>query len=420
MQIAIIGAGNVGTTLGRAWADAGHEIVYGARDVASSPYPGAQVQTLQAAAASADVVALTLPWAAVPEVVPALGDLQGKILIDVTNPIGPGFALTHGHTTSGAEQVAQLATNARVVKAFNTTGLENMANPKYGDQRVFMPVAGDDAEALAKVVSLASEIGFDAIALKGLHRARETEPLAMLWIKLALAWGNGRSIGFTLSRRLEGDETTPKATGSRQRIAIVGSGNIGGALARAWLHAGHDVRIVTRDPSAVDVKELVALGATTSGIAEGAQERDVIVFAIPAGAVIEVARAMGGLEGKVVIDCTNAIGKGFTLQYGHTTSSSEQLAQALPGARVVRSFNQQGAEVLVNPVFSGNRATNFVAADDDDARNTVLALAADVGLDAVAAGPLSSARYLEPMTILWVALSQVLGTRQFGLSLARR
>ena len=76
--------------------------------------------------------------------------------------------------------------------------------------------------------------------------------------------------------------------------------------------------------------------------------------------------------------------------------------------------------MLVNPVFAGTRATNFVAADDDDARNSVLELAADVGLDAVPAGPLASARYLEPMTVLWVSLSKVIGTRQFGWSLVRR
>ncbi|MCA9647251.1 MAG: NAD(P)-binding domain-containing protein [Polyangiaceae bacterium] len=419
MRIAIIGTGQVGTTLGRAWANVGHEVVFGSRG-STSPVVGSSVDTPAAAAAWADVVVLTIPWAAASQVVPALGDLQGKVLIDVTNPIGPGFVLTHGHDGSGAEQVAALATNARVVKAFNSTGLENMANPQYGPHRIFMPVAGDDGDAVSKVVQLAEQIGFDAYGFDSLRRARETEPLAMLWIKLALAWGNGRNIGFAVSRRLERDAPSSARPSKRQRIAIVGSGNIGGALARAWLRTGHDVRIVTRDANATGVKALVALGATTSGIAQGADQRDVIVLAIPAGAVVEVAQAMGGLEGQVVVDCTNAIGKGFTLTYGHTTSSSEQLAKALPGARIVRSFNQQGAEVLVNPVFAGTRATNFVAADDDDARNSVLELAADVGLDAVPAGPLASARYLEPMTVLWVSLSKAIGTRQFGWSLVRR
>jgi predicted dinucleotide-binding enzyme len=130
--------------------------------------------------------------------------------------------------------------------------------------------------------------------------------------------------------------------------------------------------------------------------------------------------ALGNLEGKVVVDCTNAIGKGFTLVHGHTASSAEEIAKALPGAKVVRSFNQQGAEVLRNPTFGGRPATNFVAGDDAGARSIVRALSNDVGLDSVEAGPLSSARYLEPMTILWVAVSQAIGTREFGLSLLRR
>lgn len=144
------------------------------------------------------------------------------------------------------------------------------------------------------------------------------------------------------------------------------------------------------------------------------------MFAVPAGAVVDVARAMGGLDGKIVVDCTNAIAKGFTLQYGHTTSSAEVLAKSLPGAKVVRAFNQQGAEVLERPVFGGARAVGFVASDDAEARRVVAALATDVGLDAVEAGRLASARYLEPMTLLWIAIAQTIGTRDFGISLVRR
>lgn len=364
---------------------------------------------------------LATPWSAVPDAVRAAGDFGGKPLIDVTNPIGPGFALTLGHTGSGAEEVARLARNARVVKAFNTTGLENMANPAFGERRVVMPVAGDDPSAVDVAAKLASDIGFESVGLKGLARARELEPLAMLWIKLALQWGLGRNIAFGISRRSAGEQQAPARTSAHRRvITIVGSGNIGGALARAWIAAGHEVRVATRDAGSKEVSELVSLGAKAVAVPGAAQGADVIVFAIPAGAVVDVARSLGPLEGKIVVDCTNAIAKGFTLQYGHTTSSSEEIAKTLPGARVVRSFNQQGAEVLQNPYFGGLPATNFIAADDDDARHTVRELAGDVGLDAVEAGPLSSARYLEPITLLWVAMAQAIGTRQFGLSLLRR
>ena len=424
MRIGIIGAGNVGTTLGAGWAKAGHDVVYGVREPSApppAPHARATFDSVRGAVLAAEVVVLTTPWAAVGDALAAAGDFGGKVLVDVTNPIGPGFALTHGHTTSGAEHVAARAKNARVVKAFNTTGVENMANPGYGDARVVMPIAGDDAAAVELVGRLATDLGFEAVALSPLSHAREIEPLAMLWIKLALQWGQGRSVAFGIARRAAGERPAALAKSAHPRaITIVGTGNIGGALARAWLSAGHTVRLAVRDATAKDVKELVALGAAAVPVAGAADGADVVVFAVPAGAVVDIARTLGSLEGKVVVDCTNAIAKGFTLQYGHTTSSSEELAKALPGAKVVRAFNQQGAETLQNPLFGGRAATNFVAADDAGARAVVCELTKDMGLGAVEAGPLSSARYLEPITLLWITMAKALGTREFGLSLMRR
>jgi hypothetical protein len=422
MRIGIIGAGRVGATLGEGWTKAGHEVTYGLRDPDQGPpHAGARGDSVRGAVGAAEVVVLATPWDAVENALAAAGDLDGKPLLDATNPIGAGFALTHGHTTSGAELVASLARNARVVKAFNTTGFENMADPRYDDRRVLMPVAGDDPAAVTIAARLATDLGFEAASLPSLSRARQLEPFGLLWIKLALVWGQGRSIGYTLSRRAPG-EAGPGAqiTPHRRVITVVGSGHIGGALTRAWLRAGHEVRVATRDPGAEDVRALVALGAEARTIAQAAEGAEILVFATPAGAVVETARSMGPIEGKILVDCTNAIGKGFSLVHGLTTSSAEEVARALPGVKVVRSFNQQGAETLSNPLFGGHPATNFVAADDDEAREVVRQLSAEIGLDSVAAGPLSSSRYLEPMTVLWVALSQALGTREFGISLARR
>ena len=145
-----------------------------------------------------------------------------------------------------------------------------------------------------------------------------------------------------------------------------------------------------------------------------------IVLTVPAGAVSDVLAALGSVEGKVLVDCTNAIGKGFQLEVGHTSSSSEELARRAPGANVVRSFNQQGVEVLDNPLFGATAATNFVAGDDAASRTRVLELARDLGLDAVDAGPLASSRLLEPLTLLWIAMARALGTREIGLTLRRR
>lgn len=421
MRIAVIGAGNVGTTLGSGWATAGHHVAYGVRDASrGAPHPGASVQSVASAVRESDAVVLATSWAAVPAALEAAGDFGGKPLLDVTNPIGAGFSLTHGHQTSGGEVVAGLAKNARVVKAFNCTGLENMQNPRYGAHRAFMPVAGDDPGAREVATKLASDLGFDPVALGALRHARELEPLAMLWISLAMPWGHGRDIAFGLAQRT-GPEARPATRTTQPRsITVVGGGSIGGALAKAWLAAGHRVRLAARDGGSEEARSLHALGAVVSPLRGAADDADAVVFAIPAGAVVDAAKEMGDLTGKVVVDCTNAIGEGFSLRFGHTTSSAEELAKALPGARVVRAFNQQGAETLVDPVFGALRAASFVAADDADARSLVKGLALDVGLDAIEAGPLASSRYLEPMTMLWIALSRAKGTRELGLALLRR
>jgi hypothetical protein len=421
MRVAIIGAGKVGSTLGKGLARAGHEITYGSRDAAAAPpHEGARTASVRDAVAGSEVVVLATPWAAVGDAIAAAGDFGGRPLFDVTNPIGPGFALALGHTTSGAEHVASLAKNARVVKVFNTTGLENMADPVYGNNRTVMPVAADDREARDLGVRLAGELGFEAVPVGGLSRARDLEPFAMLWIKLAMALGHGRGIAFGLARRGEGGERTARRAEKARAITIVGTGNIGGALARAWLAAGHEVRLAVRDAGADDVKALVAAGAKAGAIEGAASGAEVVALAVPAGAASEIAGKLGDLGGKIVIDCTNAIGPGFTLKYGHTTSSAEELQKALGSARVVRSFNQQGAETLRDARFGALAAVNFVAGDDAAARAVVKGLSEDVGLDTIDVGQVSMSRLLEPVTVLWIAMAQALGTREIGLTLLRR
>jgi predicted dinucleotide-binding enzyme len=375
---------------------------------------------VRAAVEASEVVVLATPWNAAADAVQSAGDYGGRVLVDVTNPIGPGFALVHGHTTSGAEELAKLARGARVVKAFNSTGLENMAEPRYGTRRALMLVAGDDTGARDAVVTLANDLGFEGIGLPSLSRARDLEPLGMLWISLSLRPHLGRDFAFGFLRRTRPDEPVARRAPEERRITVVGTGNIGGALARAWIRAGHAVRLAVRDTSAADVKALVALGAEAAPVAGAAAGADVVACAVPAGAVEGVLPVLGSLDGKVVIDATNAIGAGFTLRYGHTTSAAEQLQARIPRARVVKSFNQQGAELLSAPRFDGVPATNFVAGDDEAARRVVTSLTEDVGLEAVDAGALSRARYLEPLTLAWIAAARALGTREIGLAMLRR
>jgi NADPH-dependent F420 reductase len=210
MKIAIIGAGNVGSTLGKAWAKKGHEICFGVRhlnddktrQLLQSIGNKAQAGAIAGAAAFGEVVVLATPWPATEAAIRAAGDLRGKTVIDCTNPLKPDVSgLEVGFTTSGAEQVAQWAKGAKVFKAFNTTGSNNMADPVINGISTVMFVCGDDEAAKPVVMQLAADIGFDAVDAGKLEQARLLEPWAMLWISLAFQGAMGRDFGFALLRR---------------------------------------------------------------------------------------------------------------------------------------------------------------------------------------------------------------------------
>jgi 8-hydroxy-5-deazaflavin:NADPH oxidoreductase len=168
MRIGIIGAGNVGGTLGRSWVGNGHDVMFGVPDPTTLKIAGliketsgkAKAASVAEAAAHGDVVALATPWKATHDAVLNSGDLTGKVILDCTNPLKEDLSgLAVGHTTSGAEQVAAWASSKRVVKVFNTTGFENMAEPSYGGTPMTMFFAGDDTEAKAVAAQLAQEMG---------------------------------------------------------------------------------------------------------------------------------------------------------------------------------------------------------------------------------------------------------------------
>jgi predicted dinucleotide-binding enzyme len=153
------------------------------------------------AAAFGDVIVNALPWDATKPVISSL-NIAGKILLDATNPLLPGLAgMEVGTTTSGAEQVAQWAPGARVVKVFNTTGFGNMANPVYQGEPIPMFYCGDDADAKTTGAQLAKEVGFTPVDAGPLSNARLLEPLALLWIWLANVGGLSRDFAFQIARR---------------------------------------------------------------------------------------------------------------------------------------------------------------------------------------------------------------------------
>ena len=209
MKIGIVGAGNVGGTLGEAWAKRGHSVMFGVREpqgkaiaelIARCDGHG-HAGSPDRAAGFGDVLVNALPWPVTKEVLSGLR-LEGKVVFDATNPLLPQLAgLEVGTTTSGAELVAGWACGARVVKIFNTTGFGNMGNPIYQEERIPMLYCGDDSEAKAIAAGLANEIGFAAVDAGPLANARLLEPLAMLWIWLAHMGGVGPDFAFQIVKR---------------------------------------------------------------------------------------------------------------------------------------------------------------------------------------------------------------------------
>jgi hypothetical protein len=151
------------------------------------------------------------------------------------------------------------------------------------------------------------------------------------------------------------------------RIAVIGTGNIGSAVGRAWARAGHDVTFGSRHPHSSDV-------APVAGIAEALDGAEVVLLALPGGEAVDGLLASNGdaLDGRLVIDATNRMG-------ASTTNAAAQIAAAVPGARYVRAFNSLGWENFVEPTFDGVSADLFFTGPPAD-RETVERLISDVGL----------------------------------------
>lgn len=195
MDIAIIGAGNVGRALGGSSVRAGHAVTISsaspedARAVAQAT--GARAAGSNGAAIeAADVVVLAVPYAAVEGILGELGDaLYGKIVVDVTNPLLPDASGLATEGTSAAELIQARVPAARVVKAFNTAFAARQAEPVVDGIQLDGFVAGDDEEAKSKVLELVQSIGFRPIDAGPLAMARALEALGLLHITLQIRNG---------------------------------------------------------------------------------------------------------------------------------------------------------------------------------------------------------------------------------------
>jgi predicted dinucleotide-binding enzyme len=205
------------------------------------------------------------------------------------------------------------------------------------------------------------------------------------------------------------------------KVAIIGSGRIGGGLGKAWAKHGHSIVFGARNPAEENLVALcTAVGAKATTLEDAVIDAEVVVLAMPYGALEDVLAQIGACTGKIIIDCTNAVGPGFTLIYGHTTSSAEELQKKLPQAHVFKSFNAQGAENLANPVYDGVRASNFFCGDDPHGKTVLAKLVEDIGFEPIDAGPLKNARLLEPMMVLWIMSAKAVGSRDIAFKVLRR
>lgn len=193
------------------------------------------------------------------------------------------------------------------------------------------------------------------------------------------------------------------------KVAIIGAGNVGTALATSIARAGHDVIITSRDPEDAANAAAVSGARMAQTSAAAAAEADVVIPAVPFGEVPQVAIDIAeAAAGKPVVDVTNRIGFGADGPDIDTTSSNaEELAQLLPKSPIVKAFNTLFAAKQVDPVTEGVQLDGFIAGDDPSAKARVLELVRSIGLRPIDVGPLVRARQLEALAFLNMALNIV-------------
>jgi predicted dinucleotide-binding enzyme len=190
MRIAVIGKGNIGGTLGSKWRAAGHDVVYGARDGSGQGPGGAPVRSIGDAVKDAEVVVLAVPGQAVPDVVSEQGTaLAGKVVIDAVNRIGaPQF--------DSRALIAAAAPSARYVRAFNSLGWENFAEPMPGTNMFF--AADPDARATAD--ELISAVGLEPAFVGDATATATVDALLPLWFALVKQNGGNRRVALRIVR----------------------------------------------------------------------------------------------------------------------------------------------------------------------------------------------------------------------------
>lgn len=205
MKIAIIGAGNVGGALAKQWAKAGHTILLGLRDLNSTDAkelekfsPNISSHTISEAIENSEVVLFSTPPEAAITVARQNPSLKNKIVIDATNSV---FKKPEPYKTA-FEGIKKETGCEDIVKCFNSTGFENMENPKYGDISIDMFAAGSSSKAKDIAKRLSLDAGFaECYDFGGDDKVELLEQFALCWINLAIIQKQGRNIAFKVLKR---------------------------------------------------------------------------------------------------------------------------------------------------------------------------------------------------------------------------
>ncbi|WP_448821318.1 NADPH-dependent F420 reductase [Cetobacterium sp.] len=202
MNIGILGNGVVGNALAEVFHKLGHPVQIGVKDSKKEIEKKHFIEYIDGKNIAKDneIIIIAVPGNKVEKAVMDIKNPEGKIFIDLTNPIGEDYILTRGRYTSNGEVIQEILKDSHIVKTLNTLGVEKLVNPCVNEKKLTMLLAGNNKNANKKVEELLFEMGFDPMLVGDIHFSRYLEPLAMIWIEMVRRQGKSFENGLTWIR----------------------------------------------------------------------------------------------------------------------------------------------------------------------------------------------------------------------------
>jgi 8-hydroxy-5-deazaflavin:NADPH oxidoreductase len=204
------------------------------------------------------------------------------------------------------------------------------------------------------------------------------------------------------------------------KIAVIGTGNIGGRLAKVWGKKGHRIFLGTRNPGEQKVKNLIAVSPkniTAHAQKDAVEQADIILLALPASVTFDTVKGLGNIKGKIIIDAMNAIFE----KPDPYNKTSEAIIAASGNDHIVKCFNSVGAENMDNPNYGSERADMFLCGNYEDDKKIVKQLAEDCGFNVYDIGGIDKESLAESAAALWMSLSEETGLgRNIAFKVLRR